>query len=348
MGQKLVLSFVSLFFINLSFATNATGHAPIGVMGDHYHKTNERMISIRYSAMQMKGNILHNNSISDQEIITSQINPFASMPNAPTYLSVVPQKMDMQMMMVGGMYAYSDNLTYMGMLMFMKNKMTSNTYKGTMDRAYLGSFQTGLDDISNFSFSALYKLAETNDNRWHLELGIDKSIGKNNNQDSMLTPMNTYMNMTMPYFMQMDESTKLITALTNNRGFNGLVLGSQIKKYSVIGEKDWSFGDKLEISSWLQKSYDDSLAFSIRLLFTKKQNLSGSSLEIKSPVQSANPLNYGGSELEFGLGVNKIFNFFQKEHIRLGIEYLFSLNTNKNGLQMKNNNKLIIGYQMSF
>ena len=110
--------------------------------------------------------------------------------------------------------------------------------------------------------------------------------------------------------MQMDESTRLITALTNSKNFDGLVFGSQIKKYSVIREKDWSLGDKLEISSWLQKSYDDSLAYSIRFLFTKKQNLSGSSLEIKSPVQSANPLYYGGSELEFGLGVNKIFNFF--------------------------------------
>ena len=300
MGQKLFLSFVFLFFINLSSATSATGHAPIGVMGDHYHKTNERMISIRYSAMQMKGNILHNNSISDQEIITSQINPFASMPNAPTYLSVVPQKMDMQMMMVGGMYAYSDNLTYMGMLMFMKNKMTSNAYKGSMDRGYLGSFETNLDDLSNFSFSALYRLIEIDDNRWHLEVGIDKSIGSNDNQGTMLTPMNKFMNMTMPYAMQMDGATRLISGLTNSRNLNDFVLGSQIKKYYVIKDKNWAFGDKLEISSWLQKSYDDSLAFSIRLLFTKKQNLSGSSLEIKSPVQSANPLNYGGSELEFG------------------------------------------------
>ena len=82
------------------------------------------------------------------------------MSGAPSYLSVVPQKMDMQMIMIGGMYAYSDNLTYMGMVMFMKNKMTSNTYKGGMDRAYLGNFQTSLDDLSNFSFSGLYKLAE--------------------------------------------------------------------------------------------------------------------------------------------------------------------------------------------
>ena len=55
----------------------------------------------------------------------------------------------------------------------------------------------------------------------------------------------------------MDESTRLITALTISRDFDGLVFGSQIKKYSVIEEEDWSFGDKLEISSWLQKSFDD-------------------------------------------------------------------------------------------
>ena len=345
---RLFFSVFFILFINFSFAATAISHAPIGVSGDHYHKTNEKMLSIRYSNMQMKGNSLDGQSISDQEIITSQVNPFASMSGAPAYLSVVPKKMEMEMMMVGGMYAASDDLTYMGMIMFMKNKMTSNTYKGAMDRAYLGSFQTSLDDLSNFSFSVLYRLVENNNNRWHLELGIDKSLGKNNNQALMLTPMNTYMKMTMPYSMQMDESTRLISGLTNSRNLGSLVFGSQIKKYTVIEDKDWAFGDKLEISSWLQKAYDDSLSYSVRLLFTKEQNLSGSSSEIRSPVQSANPLNYSGNNLEFGIGANKIFNFFEKEHIRLGIEYLFSLNNNKSGLQMKNDNKFIFGFQFSF
>ncbi len=348
MYLRLIFSVFFILFINLSFAATAIGHAPIGVSGDHYHKAGENMFSIRYSNMQMKENSLHDKSISDQEIITSQVNPFASMSGAPAYLSVVPEKMEMQMMMIGGMYAFSDDLTYMGMLMFMKNKMTSKTYKGAMDRAYLGSFQTSLDDLSNFSFSVLYRLAEINNNRWHLELGIDKSIGKNNNQDLMLTPMNTYMKMTMPYSMQMDESTRLIFGLTNSRNLDSLVFGSQIKKYTVIEDKDWAFGDKLEISSWLQKAYDNSLSYSVRVLFTKEQNLTGSSSKIRSPVQSANPWNYGGSTLELGLGANKIFNFFEKEHIRFGIEYLFSLNNNKNGLQMKNDNKFIIGFQFSF
>tara|TARA_Y200000002_G_scaffold248189_1_gene205541 strand:- start:2354 stop:3058 length:705 start_codon:yes stop_codon:yes gene_type:complete len=233
------------------------------------------------------------------------------------------------------------------MLMFMKNKMTSNTYKGAMDRAYLGNFQTSFDDLSNISLSALYKLTETNKNRWHLEIGLDKSIGENNNQGNMLTPMNTYMQMTMPYAMQMDGSTRLISALTNSTNLNDLVFGSQIKKYTVLKDKDWAFGDKLEISSWLQKSYDESLSFSARLIFTDQQQISGSSSKIRSPVQSANPLNYGGRTLEFGLGANKVFHFFNKSHSRVGIEILYSLNNNKNGLQLKNDYKLIFGYQMS-
>ena len=348
MYLKIYFSICLIIFVNFSFAVNAITHAPIGVMGDHYHKAGEKMLSIRYSTMKMKGNSFNDNSVSDQEIIMGQANPFASLPGAPSHLSVVPNKMEMQMVMVGGMYAYSDDLTYMSMLMFMRNKMISNSYKGAMDRAYLGSFQTSLDDLSNITFSALYKLYETNNNRWHLEMGLDKSIGKNHNKAIMLTPMNTYMEMTMPYSMQMDESTRLISGITNSRNLDELVFGSQIKKYTVINDKNWAFGDKLEISSWLQKSYNDSLSYSVRLLFTKEHRISGSSSEIRSPVQSANPLNYGGESLKFILGANKIFNLFQKEHIRLGFEYMFSLEDNRNGLQMDSDDKFIVGYQMSF
>ena len=134
--------------------------------------------------------------------------------------------------------------------------------------------------------------------------------------------------MTMPYAMQMDKATRLISGLTNSRNLNDFVLGSQIKKYYVIKDKNWAFGDKLEISSWLQKSYDDSLAFSARLLFTKEQKISGSSSMIRSPVQSANPLNFGGRLFEFGLGANKVFNFFERKHSRVGIEILFALKNN--------------------
>src|SRR6056297_729110 len=42
----------------------ADGHAPIGVMGDHRHKTGEVMLSYRYMFMDMRGNRTGDDSIS--------------------------------------------------------------------------------------------------------------------------------------------------------------------------------------------------------------------------------------------------------------------------------------------
>ncbi len=345
---KLVFSIFFILFINISFAATAIGHAPIGISGDHYHKATEKMISLRYSSMKMKGNSLHGNSISDQNIILTQTNPYSSIPNAPLNLSVVPQEMEMEMLMIGGMYATSDYLTYMGMLMFMKNKMLSNSYRGAMNRAYLGNFQTSIDDLSNVSLSMLYRISESKNERWHIELGLDKSIGENNSKNIMLSPMNSYIEMTMPYVMQMDKSTKFIVGLTNSRNIGNIVFGSQIKKYIVINDKDWAFGNKLEVSSWLQKSFSDSFSVSGRLLFSNQGKISGVSSLIKAPVQSANPLNYGGRTLDLGIGFNAILNLTEKNHDRLGLEIIFTIDEDKNGLQMKNDYKLIFGYQRSF
>lgn len=348
MVTKLVFSIFFILFMNISFAATAVGHAPIGVSGDHYHKASEKMISLRYSSMKMKGNSLDGNFISDQNIILTQTNPYSSMPNAPLNLSIVPQEMEMEMLMIGGMYATSDYVTYMGMLMFMKNKMLSNTYRGAMNRAYLGNFQTSIDDLSNVSLSMLYRISETKNVRWHIELGLDKSIGKNNNKNIMLSPMNSYMEMTMPYAMQMDESTKFIAGLTNSRDIGNIVFGSQIKKYIVIDDKDWAFGNKLEVSSWIQKPFSDSFSVSGRLLFSNQGRISGESSLIKAPVQLANPLNYGGRTLDLGIGLNAILNLTEKNHDRLGLEIIFTIDENKNGLQMKNDYKFIFGYQKSF
>ena len=62
--------FLLIFFTISSFADDvALGHAPIGVMADHFHKSGEIMISARYSNMQMAGTALHGQSIDDQNTI---------------------------------------------------------------------------------------------------------------------------------------------------------------------------------------------------------------------------------------------------------------------------------------
>jgi hypothetical protein len=348
--MKTFYFFISVLFCNLIASNDiAIGHAPIGVMADHFHSSGEKMVSARFSNMQMKGNVLHGISINDQSLISTQYNPYAAMSGAPSMLSIVPQKMNMKMLMLGGMYAPSNDITLMGMLMFMKNEMDLKTFRGMMGREFLGGFQTSAEDISNISFSVLYRLNQSDKSRMHLEIGADKSIGDNNRKHKILTPMNAVMNMVMPYAMQNDNSTRLIFGLTNSLSFKNFIFGSQLRMKTVIDDKVWAFGNKYEISTWVQKSLNDNVALSTRLHFINQRKISGRIIEISGPVQSANPMNYGGRTMNLGFGFNTLFNLLGGEHRdRFGLEILFPIYENKNGLQMKSDYKIQFGYQKSF
>ena len=44
-------------------------HAPIGVMGDHNHNAGEFMFSYRYKLMEMNGNRIGTNKVSNQRVL---------------------------------------------------------------------------------------------------------------------------------------------------------------------------------------------------------------------------------------------------------------------------------------
>ena len=75
----------------------ADGHGPIGVMGDHIHKSGEWMISYRFMRMWMEGNRDGTNSIQPDEIVTTVNNRFANEAGQPNTLRVVPLRMYMDM-----------------------------------------------------------------------------------------------------------------------------------------------------------------------------------------------------------------------------------------------------------
>ena len=112
--------------------------------------------------------------------------PHSSEMKMPMKLSVVPKKMTMKMIMLGAMYAPSDRLTLMGMAMFNDKDMILDTYQGMMQRKYLGSFETSSSDLSKISFSALYNLHKSDNSRWHVIFGLEKSIGENSEKGMVL------------------------------------------------------------------------------------------------------------------------------------------------------------------
>lgn len=330
-------------------ANKAVDHAPIGVMGDHYHKKGEWMFSIRFSEMWMGDNVLDGNEISDSEILELP-NPFSVMPNMPMYLSVVPQKMTMKMLMLGMMYAPTDNLTLMGMTMFDMKNMNLNTHRAMMEREYLGSFETSTSDISNVSLTGLYRLTERENSRWHLHLGFDVGLGSNDSVGNVLNPMNQKMSMTLPYGMQVsDQALRSILGLTNVSNFSDLIFGNQLVFNKALAKKNWAYGSMLEFNSWLQKPINDAISLSARMQYTNQGSIEGNDLRIHAPVQTSNPQNYGGETINLGLGINTVFNILGgKSGDRLGFEIVIPLHQRKTGLQMKNSFSIILGIQKSF
>ena len=352
--KKLLLSlifFLQIVIMSIGYTQErAITHSPISIMGDHMHKSGEFMISLRRMNMNMKGNLNSTKSLTDADIINLP-NPY-KMGSMPAKLSVVPQKMDMQMTMLGLMFAPSDKVTIMSMAMFVGKDMSLNTYKGMMNREYLGSFNTSSpNDLSSLSISSLVRLTESEKYNSHIQLGFSNSIGSNKLTGIVLTPMNMRKNMILPYGMQLsDKSNKAIISYTLSNKINqDIVTGLQLKNISTIKKQDWSFGDKITLSGWVQKELDINTSISFGIYFATEKKINGRDTSIIAPVQTSNPENYGGDTIDIGLGVNKLFNIFSGEYKdRLAIEVLFPVSQKLNGPQMKKTWSLNIGYQKTF
>ena len=348
----------------------AIDHAPIGVMGDHYHEKGEWMLSARYMRMAMSGNRNNTTDLSDQDIIEMP-NPY-QMGDMSTKLSVVPQDMAMNMTMLGLMYAPSDMLTLMGMGMFTHKTMDLNTYQGAMpmnimggmgnmngmgtmggmsntSRELLGSFSTSTTDLTDVSLSGLVKLYEAGSSRLHAQLGIQQSVGSSDTTGEVLTPMNMRMTMTLPYGMQSgDGSTSLLSALTYVAKTDGRVYGGQIRGRNAIAKDSWAFGDTFLLTGWVQQELGVKTSLSFRATHYRQKMIDGRNAAITAPVQTANPANYGGTITELSVGLNQLVSFFPGDHAdRIGVEVSYPVHQQLSGLQMKSGITFQVGYQKS-
>ena len=306
------------------------------------------MLSSRRHHMIMKGNQLNGKSISDTQVL-EQANPFSSMPNMPSQLSVVPQEMTMDMLMLSTMYAPSDDLTVMGMAMFIDKEMKLDTYRGMMERDYLGSFDTSSKDLSNLTLIALYRLHQDPKNRTHLHFGLTENIGKNDRVDEALTPMNMLTNMTLPYGMQSsDRSSRVIMGTTNVSTLGQYNVGAQIIFSTTFSKDNWSFGDYWDLNTWVQRDYNEDLSISVRMNFKSQDKIEGKDTNIMAPIQTANPLNYGGQSIDLSFGANLALDLFGTKNKKIGVEITLPLQHNLRGLQMKRKWSLVAGYTVSF
>lgn len=325
----------------------ADDHAPIGVMGDHLHAKGEWMVSYRYMRMDMKDNIEGGDSISADDIVTSIANPFAG----PPTVRVVPVQMTTEMHMIGMMYAPSDRLTLMAMFNYIKKSMDHRTYMGMMGTNQLGTFSTSTSGIGDTKVAALWGLYSDDRHNLHLNLGVSLPTGSIDEEDDVLTPMNTRPTLRLPYAMQLGSGTyDLEPGITYSGNDGKLGWGAQWLATVRLSEndEDYTLGDMQRFTAWSSYRLKDSLSASVRLSYKDQDDIDGFDAAIAAPVTTANPSNYGGETLTVGVGVNYIFQQGALRGNRLAVEYEDTIDQDANGVQMEMQDMLTLGWQLAF
>ena len=323
-------------------------HAPIGVMGDHTHNAGEIMLSYRYMRMEMDGNGDGTDDLSATEIATTANNPFFGMPGMPPTLRIVPLTMEMEMHMLGAMWAPTDRVTLMAMTHYVRKEMDHVTFMGGMGTNVLGRFTTKSSGFADSSLSALIELGEHQGHTgWHATVGVGLPTGSVDETGRPLTPMNMRPRFRLPYAMQLgSETTDLIGGLTYNALHERWGWGAQWRSRIALEEnaEDYHLGDEHKFSAWVSRRLGDQVSTAVRLQHVERDSIEGQDPQIRGPVQTADPDRYGHSRTEIGFSLN--WHIPDSAH-RLAAEVLVPVREDLDGPQMQNDWTLVVGWQIN-
>ena len=334
--------------------SHAMGHAPIGVMADHRHKTGEWMVSYRYMYMDMSGSRDGTDALSADDIATSVPNRFFGDPMQPPTLRVVPTEMPMQMHMIGGMYGLTDRITLMAMGSYIAKEMDHVTYAGGMGTAVLGDFTTEVEGVGDTRLGAIIGLDDSSvaEQQLNISAVISLPTGSITETDDILTPMGMRPTVRLPYPMQLGSGTfDLKLGLTGTQRFqNDWGIGGQVSTIIRLDEndEDYSLGDVLEATVWAAYEPAPWISFSGRVKAKSVGQIDGIDPIIVAPVQTADPDNQGGDTIEALLGVNLLGQSGAAKGHRLAAEIGLPLYRDLNGPQLETDLTVTLGWQKAF
>lgn len=299
-------------------------HAPIGLMGDHLHYKGGFMISVRHMNMRMDGNMNGTSKVNDEDIYKD--------------FMVAPQHMNMQMVMLGLMYAPSDRITVMAMQNYVKNSMglTAQMMMGGMKNKT--DFSTNSTGFGDLRVGALYGLLADNKKSLHINSFINLPVGSVKERDN--TPMKD--DVKLPYSMQLGSGTfDYSLGVTFKRNFTVGSIGTQVMGTFRTGKNSegYRFGNQLQINVWGAYALNSNISLSGRVQGITEGKINGNDKELNpETVTTSNTDNYGCKGLKSFVGFNISFSkdsFFNR--FRLGAEVGAPFYENYAGIQMNEN-----------
>jgi len=297
-------------------------------MGDHIHRQGGLMASYRYMFMRMQQNYDGVSKISDEAALSGYM--------------MAPTDMDMQMHMLGLMYAPTDKLTMMLMSNYQENSMQMINMMG----AKSSMKSSGWGDSSLAAYYSLYKQANSSA---HIGLGISAPTGSIDEEKS---------NVHLPYPMQLGSGTwDLKPSITWLGQCEDWSYGSQASGIIHLGENDndYTLGDSVTLTGWVSRRLSSWSSVSLRLTGSTWENIDGHDEQMPTipmgpmaglPMSSpADPDARGGSRLDLALGLNL---WSTESGLRLAIEAGTPLYQNLDGPQLGTDWSLTTGLQFAW
>ena len=332
MNRNIIFLYLIIFIPLTTFAQDEQswsaarpdGHAPISIMGDHMHNKGEIMFSYKNMPMWMKGSLQGSDALADNVILQNYM--------------AAPQDMQMNMHMLGSMYAPSNRVTLMVMVNYISNTMALKTKMG-MD------FTTQSKGFGDITLAALVNLYNLPQQSIHAIAGVSIPIGNIDQRDN--TPMMN--NAQLAYPMQLGSGTLDpilgITYLGQKARYSW---GAQTKNTFRVYENSekYRLGNQFSVVGWgaIKASNYISLSGSIR--YTNTQSIKGKDADLNPMMMPLfNTANSGREQIDTGIGINFYIPKGPWKNLRLAAELLLPVLQQVNGIQMKNTSMATFGIQ---
>lgn len=317
-----------------SVSSRPDSHAPIGVMGDHMHKTGEWMMSYRLMYMKMDGLLQGDKTLSDADYLSN------------TSFMVRPDKMKMQMHMLGLMYAPTDNITLMASIPYSDNRMDLSMSGSAM------SFNTQSSAWGDIKLGGLVKLPYTSSSNHNTHLNLVFTLPTSSTSERDDTPMMA--NALLPYAMQAGfHAWQVESGITysGHQQAGRFSWGVQLLWKTTLEQNDHGYkpGDQTTINSWLAYFLAKNVSVSIRLNHIDRNEIDGADLRLNPMmISTAVANNYAMKKTSLLLGVNYLFTNATLKGHRLALEIGHDIDEDHAGIGMDNETSFVLGWQKAF
>jgi hypothetical protein len=259
--------------------------------------------------------------------------------------------MDMQMHMLGLMWAPSDWVTLVGMFPFVQISMDHVNFVGV-------PFTTESSGIGDIGASALVKLFRGERHDMHVNIGMTFPSGSINRKDTVPGPMGP-MEIVLPYPMQLGSGTwDFKPGLSYNGHATHFSWGAQAMGTIRFGtnDQDYRLGHNYELTAWGAWKAFDWFSLSGRALWKQWFDIVGQDNRLQSPipalwptgadfVPTADPDLRAGRRLDLGPSANFVVTGGALKGLRFAVEALFPVYQNLDGPQLAADWTLIVGTQ---